>query len=189
MSEKHIAEAKERKRLAGKTAAVKRAGTGSIRSDTVFDQLVNSDLPESELTVERLASEAQVLMGAGTVTTARSMDHLAFYILSREDVRLRLREELKDIMADWPETTPSWQKLEKLPYLQACIKEGLRYNRCAPLWLSQIPLLLTCGAQAEPWHHAPAAALLARRGAPVRGLDDTKGHPGGNVGVLHAHRP
>lgn len=122
MSEKHIAAAKERK-LAGK--AVVRP-EGSIRSDTLFDQLVHSDLPESELTVERLASEAQVLMGAGTVTTARSMDHLVFHILSNERVRLRLREELADAMADWPEKTPSWQTLEKLPYLQACIKEGLR---------------------------------------------------------------
>jgi cytochrome P450 len=99
---------------------------GSIKSDSLFSQLVNSGMPESELSVERLASEAQVILGAGTITTARSMDHLVVYILRNRRIHKRLREELKEVMADFPETVPSWQTLEKLPYLYACIKEGLR---------------------------------------------------------------
>jgi cytochrome P450 len=121
MSVKHIVEAKERRYH---DSLPKKEG--SLKSNTVFDQLVNSDMPESELSVERLASEAQVLMGAGTVTTARSMDHLVVHILRNSHVRDRLEAELKVVMADFPETIPSWQTLEKLPYLQACIKEGLR---------------------------------------------------------------
>jgi len=89
--------------------------------------LVNSDLPESELSVERLASEAQVIMGAGTVTTARSMDHLAVHILLNDRVRERLCEELREPMANFMEKMPSYRDLEHLPYLQGCIKEGLRY--------------------------------------------------------------
>jgi cytochrome P450 len=122
MSVNHIIEAKERKN-SGESLLRKE---GSIKSNTVFDQLVNSDMPESELSVERLASEAQVLMGAGTVTIARSMAHLAFHILRNYPIHNILREELKDIMADFPETAPSYQSLERLPYLQACLKEGLR---------------------------------------------------------------
>jgi cytochrome P450 len=122
MSVNHITEAKERKRSG--ESLIK--NEGSIRGNTVFDQFVNSDMPESELSVERLASEAQVLMGAGTATTARSMSHLAFHILRNDRIRSKLREELKDVMDDFPEAIPSWQILEKLPYLQGCLKEGLR---------------------------------------------------------------
>jgi cytochrome P450 len=122
MSVNHIIEAKERKRSGVSLSK----NEGSLKSNTVFDQLVNSNMPDSELSVERLASEAQVLMGAGTVTTARSMDHLVFHILRNSRVRDRLAAELKVVMADFPETIPSWQTLEKLPYLQVCIKEGLR---------------------------------------------------------------
>jgi hypothetical protein len=38
----------------------------------------------------------------------------------------RLREELQAVMADYPAKPPSWSVLEKVPYLNACIKEGLR---------------------------------------------------------------
>ncbi|CZT49094.1 related to cytochrome P450 CYP3/CYP5/CYP6/CYP9 subfamilies [Rhynchosporium secalis] len=136
MSENHIAEAKNRKLSDGSLSK----SEGYSRSNTVFDQLVNSDMSESDLSVERLASEAQVLMGAGTVTTARSMDHLTVHILRNSRVQDRLEAELKEVMADFPETLPSWKTLDQLPYLQACIKEGLRLShgimhrlpRCSP---------------------------------------------------------
>lgn len=128
MSVNHIVEAQHRK--AQGIQFVRK--DSKFKCDTLFDHLVNSDLPDSELSVSRLASEAQVVMGAGTVTTARSMDHLAVHILLNERVRTRLSEELREPMAKFAEEMPSYKVLEQLPYLQACIKEGLRYVQYVP---------------------------------------------------------
>ena len=100
--------------------------TSESGKPTVFRYLVNSDLPQSELTTSRLSREAQVLLGAGTVSTARTLDFITYYILSRPEIEQRLREELKDVMAHYPTERPTWYQLEKLPYLQALIREGLR---------------------------------------------------------------
>lgn len=120
MAEAHIVQVKrEKERMGDKD-------TSETGRPTVFRHLVNSGLSQSELTTSRLCNEAQVLLGAGTVSTARTLDFITYYILSRPEIQQRLREELKDIMAGYPAETPTWYQLEKLPYLQALIKEGLR---------------------------------------------------------------
>ncbi|TVY39771.1 Cytochrome P450 monooxygenase [Lachnellula occidentalis] len=90
--------------------------------------LVNSDLPESELSVDRLSKEAQVLLGAGTVSTARTLDFICYYVLANKGIQTKLQDELRDIMANYPEQIPSFVQLEKLPYLASLIKEGLRLS-------------------------------------------------------------
>lgn len=93
---------------------------------SIFRYIVNSGMAESELSVDRLSKEAQVLLGAGTASTARTLDFISYYILADKNVRATLQNELKDVMATYPVKIPSWAELEKLPYLQALIKEGLR---------------------------------------------------------------
>jgi hypothetical protein len=43
------------------------------------------------------------------------------------DMCQRLRNELETIAEHSHESPQSWQDLQKLPYLDACVKEGLRY--------------------------------------------------------------
>lgn len=93
---------------------------------SLFRYLINSNMPESELSIDRLTKEAQILFGAGTVTTARTLDFISYYILANQHIRSRLRKELEEIMANFPEKVPSTAQFQKLPYLQAIIKEGLR---------------------------------------------------------------
>jgi cytochrome P450 len=90
---------------------------------SIFRYIVSGDMPDSECSVERLSREAMVLLGAGTATTARTIGIISYYILSNPH---RLANELKDVMASYPAKPPRWADLEKLPYLQAVIKEGLR---------------------------------------------------------------
>jgi cytochrome P450 len=98
-----------------------------VKQMTLLQHLVNSDLPESELSTMRLVNEAQVLLGAGTVGTARVLDLICYHILANANVRSRVGEELREVMQDWPASKPTWTQLEKLPYFQSVIKEGLRY--------------------------------------------------------------
>ena len=96
--------------------------------NSVFRHLLTSGLAESDLSVERLTREAQVFLGAGSISAARTLDFISYYIISNEGYLKRLQMELEPLMQDYPRKTPSFIKLEKLPFLQALIKEGLRLS-------------------------------------------------------------
>jgi cytochrome P450 len=100
--------------------------TNDSDAASLFHHIVKSDMPESERSEERLAKEAQVLLGGGTASTARTIGFASFYILSRPELRAKLEAELREPMAGWPDRVPTWADLEKLPLLQAIIKESLR---------------------------------------------------------------
>ena len=93
---------------------------------TLFRHIVNSDLPPSEMHEDRLMQEAMVLIGAGTSTVSRALEFVCYYIIANEGIRFKLQEELCEPMAEYPDKIPSWSRLEKLPYLNAIIKESLR---------------------------------------------------------------
>ncbi|KAF2105872.1 cytochrome P450 family protein [Lophiotrema nucula] len=123
MAENHILKAKN-ERGSGK----ERPSVSNGKRSTLLRHLVNSDLPESELSVPRLVNEAQVLLGAGTVGTARVLDLTCYYILANPDIRAKMGKELAEVMDNYPKTKPSWTQLERLPFFQAVIKEGLRMS-------------------------------------------------------------
>lgn len=92
---------------------------------TVFKELLDSDLPREEVTIQRLAEEAQTVVAAGQVTTAHFLKMTSFHILANPDILKRLKEELKSAMPAGG-TLPPLAKLEQLPYLSAIISEGFR---------------------------------------------------------------
>lgn len=118
MAEAHIREVLDQK------ASGKLPNQGE--KQTLFQNLVQSNLPECDMAADRLSKEAQVILGAGTVSTARTLDFLCYYILSNVSIRERLVKELQGPMSEYPMKAPTWAQLEKLPYMQALIKEGLR---------------------------------------------------------------
>jgi cytochrome P450 len=83
-------------------------------------------MPESERSEERLAKEAQVLLGGGTASTARTIGFASYYILSRPELHAALQAELQETLKGWPDEVPTWADLERLPLLQGIIKESLR---------------------------------------------------------------
>ena len=84
-------------------------------------------MPPSEKTEDRLTMEAQVVLTAGTITSARTIGVATYHILSRPTLRSKLEEELDEIMTEWPQKVPTVPELEKLPLLQAIVKEALRW--------------------------------------------------------------
>lgn len=97
--------------------------------------LSSADMPPSEKSTARLARELMLILGAGTVTTMRALNLVTFHVLSNKHIEARLREDLKQVMAEYRPKSgvqaarmPTWAELEKRPYLAACIKEGLRLS-------------------------------------------------------------
>lgn len=64
------------------------------------------------------------LVGAGSETTGSGLEHVFFHVLSNPSIKARLRDELNKGAEDGD--LMSNQTLKNLPYLEACIKEGLR---------------------------------------------------------------
>ena len=83
-------------------------------------------MPDSELSSERLSREAMFLLAAGTAPTARALGIISYYALANPHIMERLQQALQSVTAGYPEKFPRWADLEKVVYLQAVIKEGLR---------------------------------------------------------------
>ncbi|KAG6366820.1 hypothetical protein INS49_001001 [Diaporthe citri] len=111
----------------------------SANERTIFQDIVDSDLPPSEKTPARLNAEAGLALGAGTETTARNLAVLIFYLLHNPDVLQKLRAELKTVMPT-PGAPVTLVELEALPYFSAVINEGLRLSHGAS---SRMPRIAT----------------------------------------------
>ncbi|KAF8860246.1 cytochrome P450, partial [Acephala macrosclerotiorum] len=92
---------------------------------SIFHDILDSDLPPSEKNAKRLADEAVAVVGAGFETTKGALTIASFHVLNNPDILQTLKQEL---LAAWPDinTPPTWQELERLPYLTAIIQESLR---------------------------------------------------------------
>ncbi|KAJ4352422.1 uncharacterized protein N0V89_007770 [Didymosphaeria variabile] len=91
-----------------------------------FHTLLRSDLPEYEKHPSRLAAEAVGVFGGGTINPTSALAFITFHILANANMHRRLQESLSDVMSQYPKTIPAWTEFEQVPYLAACVKEGLR---------------------------------------------------------------
>ncbi|KAJ5109379.1 hypothetical protein N7456_006054 [Penicillium angulare] len=72
-----------------------------------------------------IVAEISIMMNAGHDTTAISLRNSLFFLLKNPRCMRKLREELDDTL-DEDEVVASYGKIKHLPYLRACIDEGLR---------------------------------------------------------------
>ena len=98
------------------------AAEGKDQPDTIFTAIIQSDIPRSEVTEQRLNDEAVGVVGAGLETTMRTLSVAVFHVVANPRIHQRLRIELDDAIPN-PDQIPPWEVLEKLPYLTACINE------------------------------------------------------------------
>lgn len=94
---------------------------------TIFDTILDSDVPPAEKSMYRLAEEAQALTGAGSMTTANALETTIYHLLSNKEYIYLLGAELEDALPE-PMAMPTLAEVEKLPYLTAVIYEGLRLS-------------------------------------------------------------
>jgi cytochrome P450 len=94
---------------------------------TIFHDILNSGLPDSELSPERLQGEGETVVAAGTLTSAHYLKTAIYHILANPAVLQRLRDELKEAMP-CSDTLPPFEELNQLPYFNAVINEGFRLS-------------------------------------------------------------
>lgn len=94
------------------------------------------------LSQEELESETLTQITAGSDSTASALRMTLYFIATTPPVQSRLLQEVKAGIADGTISRPIIKDVEarKLPYLQACIKEGLRmYPPVTGLLAKQTP--------------------------------------------------
>lgn len=107
-----------------------RFGTASRQKkyQNVLSTVIASGLPPEELTPRRLQDEAFGLVGAGVETVMRTLSVITFHLLDNPCILQRLQSELDSVIPD-PKIIPSLDELARLPYLKACIEEGINPSR------------------------------------------------------------
>ncbi|KAI5917384.1 cytochrome P450 [Camillea tinctor] len=76
---------------------------------------------------------------AGSETTAISLSAVLYYLLRHPRCLARLRAELDaGAFADWDTGLVTWAESQRLPYLDACVKEAFRLHPAAGLPLERV---------------------------------------------------
>lgn len=96
-------------------------GVGPKRT-TIFHEMIASGIRDTE----RLKMEGLALMGGASETVGNALTIMIFNLITNEQIWAELRRELCEAYPD-PNTAMDVKDLEKLSYLTAVIKEGLRY--------------------------------------------------------------
>lgn len=82
---------------------------------TIFQAVLDSDLPPGEKAADRLQDEGQTLVGAGSETTAKVLTLITFYLSRDKRLLQKLRDELKTVTLETGQGL--LPQLEHLPYL------------------------------------------------------------------------
>jgi len=92
---------------------------------SMIQAFMDSSLPECLKLPERIKAEAQIAIGAGTLTTTHALKAATYHILANPAIRKQLIEELEQRIPD-PSSPPNLRALEQMPYLVAIMYETLR---------------------------------------------------------------
>ncbi|KAF9886140.1 hypothetical protein FE257_011965 [Aspergillus nanangensis] len=78
-----------------------------------------------------ITAEVNIMMNAGSVTTAIAITNVMYWLLKHPECLRKLRDEIAAVMAtddddEEEEIIASYDKVKHLPYLRACLDESLR---------------------------------------------------------------
>jgi cytochrome P450 len=162
---------------------------------SIFDELLQSTLPPEDKGIRRMADEAQTVIAGGIETTAWALSVATFHIINTPAVYKRLHAELVDAISE-PSSIPDLLKLEKLPYLRACITEAVRLSYGAsarntrvlnqPLQYNDwvIPPRTPVGMTVVDVHHDEAVFPNSREYRPERWLGIPRPRMGRHLSII-----
>lgn len=112
-----------------------------------------------------VVAEINIMMNAGSVTTAIALANVLYQLLRNPNILQKLRNEL-DTVLDPDEVVAPYEKVKHLPYLRACLDESLRLFPPTPQGLTRAtpPEGLTIMGQYVPGNTTVSiSALVAHR--------------------------
>ena len=92
---------------------------------TIFHELLESNFPPEEKSLDRLGDKAQLIIRAGLEMVSWALTTTSFHFINNPKILNTLRNELQEAIPD-PAIMLDSIHLEKLPYLTAYIQEGIR---------------------------------------------------------------
>ncbi|KAM0541625.1 hypothetical protein ACHAPJ_013173 [Fusarium lateritium] len=108
-----------------------------ISQHTVFDDFLDSSLPQEEKEKGPLTQQAVAIWSGGWDTVGFTLTMGFYQLLRNPEIKERLYHELKDAWRD-PNEPPVMATLDKLPYLNAVLKETFRHSPGALCRISRV---------------------------------------------------
>ncbi|KAF2721434.1 cytochrome P450 [Polychaeton citri CBS 116435] len=94
--------------------------------DDFFEALMHDkNSVDHNLEWGEIVAEINIMMNAGSTTTAISMANVMYQMCKQPKIMETLRREIDDVIDDDEDITP-YDKVKYLPYLRACLDESLR---------------------------------------------------------------
>ncbi|KAL3493512.1 cytochrome P450 [Aspergillus germanicus] len=105
--------------------------------DDFFSCLIKDKAGKARgLDMDELTAETNILLDAGSETTAIALTHLLYDLIKTPRCLSRLREEVSNALSG--DQIAPYTKVKNLPYLKACIEESLRLSPPLPRGLERI---------------------------------------------------
>ncbi|KAG6889134.1 hypothetical protein C0995_003494 [Termitomyces sp. Mi166 len=107
---------------------------------------------------EELTAEALTLLIAGSDTTSNSTCAIIYYLASNPHIQRKLQRELDDNLGSEDLVAATADQVKSLPYLDACINEGLRIHSTSSLGL---PRVIPAGGLTVLGIHFPEGTVVS----------------------------
>ncbi|KAF5383993.1 hypothetical protein D9757_006970 [Collybiopsis confluens] len=144
-----------------KRLVAQEAGTLQVRKTDLLEKLQRGkDDNGNPMGKEELTAEALTLLIAGSDTTSNSTCAILYHLARTPEAQRKLHEELDMAIPDVEAlpVTVNDVKADQLPYLDACINEGLRIHSTSALGL---PRLVPQGGMTVEGVHFPEGTVLS----------------------------
>ena len=105
-----------------------RSTYSDLSHPTLFHEILQSNLPESDKSVNRLKEESVIVTGAGTLTTSWALSVAIYHLLASPRILQKLKTELISAIRVSDDLNIPLSVLDSLPYLAAVIQEALRLS-------------------------------------------------------------
>ncbi|KAF9010111.1 cytochrome P450 monooxygenase pc-bph [Cyathus striatus] len=119
-------------------AVAKRLATPTDRVDLLSRLQQGRDGDGNPMSREELTAEALTLLIAGSDTTSNSTCAIIYHLARNRHVQEKLHEELDEQLGTEDDPVVNSQQVKRLPYLEACINEGLRIHSTSSLGLPRV---------------------------------------------------